>query len=141
MGKEFVEINYGPWDRLKADKPFVKGVGEKPAGANFYPVDMTKEEFNAASFEGKSSLYSFVRRDDNGNLYSIPYHKQFEKEVTEVSNLLLEASKLGGKINTQAKDLGIDLPQTINNKIDSSEAEIKEHRKYLSKIQSMYNMF
>ncbi len=92
--KRFVEINYGPWDRLKADKPFVKGVGEKPAGANFYPVDMTKEEFNAASFEGKSSLYTFVRRDDNGNLYAIPYHKQFEKEVTEVSQLLLEASKL-----------------------------------------------
>ncbi len=92
--KEFVEINYGPWDRLKADKPFVKGVGEKPAGANFYPVDMTKEEFNASSFKGKSSLYSFVRRDENGNLYSIPYHKQFEQQVAEVSKLLLEASKL-----------------------------------------------
>jgi len=61
----------------------------------------------------------------------------FENNIKE----FLEASKLGGKINTQAKDLGIDLPQTINNKIDSSEAEIKEHRKYLSKIQSMYNMF
>ncbi len=92
--KEFVEINYGPWDRLKADKPFVKGVGEKPAGANFYPVDMTKEEFNASSFKGKSSLYSFVRRDENGNLYAIPYHKQFEQQVAEVSRLLLEASKL-----------------------------------------------
>jgi len=61
----------------------------------------------------------------------------FENNIKE----FLEASKLGGKINTQAKDLGIDLPKTIVNKIASSESEIKEHRKYLSKIQAMYNMF
>ncbi|MGM5468646.1 dipeptidyl-peptidase 3 family protein [Flavobacteriaceae bacterium LMO-SS05] len=90
----FAAINYGPWDRLDDNKPFVEGVGKKPAGANFYPTDMTKDEFEKADIKDKSSIYNFIRRDENGVLYSIPYHKQFEKEVQEVSSLLLEASKL-----------------------------------------------
>ena len=92
--KTFVKINYGPWDRLDGNKPFVEGVGEKPLGANFYPKDMTKKEFEAADIEDKSSIYNFVRRDENEKLYSIPYHKQFENEVKEVSELLKEAAKL-----------------------------------------------
>lgn len=92
--KKYVKINYGPWDRLANNKPFVDGVGEKPKGSNFYPKDMTKEEFEKATMENKSSLYNFVRRDGDGNLYTIPYHKKFEAEVKEVSLLLLEASKL-----------------------------------------------
>ncbi len=92
--KAFVNINYGPWDRLNGDTSFIEGVGSKPEGANFYPKDMSKEEFEHAEIENKSSIYNFVRRGDDGKLYSIPYHKQFETEITEVSNLLLEASKL-----------------------------------------------
>ncbi|MEY8848062.1 Zn-dependent hydrolase [Psychroserpens sp. XS_ASV72] len=92
--KTFVKINYGPWDRLDGNAPFVEGVGEKPAGANFYPTDMTKEEFEAADIENKSSIYNFVRRDENGKLYSIPYHKQFKAEVEKVSDLLKQASEL-----------------------------------------------
>lgn len=92
--KTFAKINYGPWDRLDNNKPFVEGIGEKPAGANFYPTDMTKEEFEAADIVDKTSIYNFVRRDEKGKLYSIPYHKQFEKEVKEVSFLLFEAAKL-----------------------------------------------
>jgi len=92
--KKFVIINYGPWDRLDGNKPFVEGLEEKPKGANFYPTDMAKEEFEAADIKDKNSIYNFVRRDENGKLYSIPYHKQFESEVKEVSNLLEEASGL-----------------------------------------------
>ena len=92
--KQFVEINYGPWDRLDGNKPFVKGIGEKPLGANYYPADITKEEFEAFSDENKSSLYTFIRRNDDGSLKTIPYNQQFESEVKEVSSLLIEASKL-----------------------------------------------
>lgn len=92
--KAFVKINYGPWDRLDNNKPFVEGIGEKQKGANFYPKDITKEEFENASMENKSSIYNFVRRDKEGNLYTIPYHEQFKEEVKEVSNLLIEASRL-----------------------------------------------
>ncbi|MCB0548603.1 MAG: hypothetical protein KDD19_13565, partial [Phaeodactylibacter sp.] len=66
--KRYVTINYGPWDRLEGNEPFIYGVGPKPAGANFYPADMTKEEFEAAQLEGKSSLYTFLRRDEGGKL-------------------------------------------------------------------------
>ncbi|WP_053978416.1 dipeptidyl-peptidase 3 family protein [Mangrovimonas xylaniphaga] len=92
--KTFTIINYGPWDRLDGNKPFVKGVWEKPLGANYYPKDMTAEEFKAAEIEDKNSIYNFVRRDENGKLYSIPYHQQFETEVKEVAALLMEASTL-----------------------------------------------
>ena len=92
--KDYVKINYGPWDRLNNNKPFVEGIAAKPKGANFYPADITKEEFEKASIENKTSIYNFVRRDGEGNLYTIPYHKQFEAEVKEVSRLLLKASEL-----------------------------------------------
>ncbi|WP_299889382.1 Zn-dependent hydrolase [uncultured Lacinutrix sp.] len=92
--KQYAKINYGPWDRLANNKPFIDGVGEKPKGANYYPADMTKEEFEKAEITNKASLYNFVRRDDDGKLFTVPYHKQFETEVKEVSALLLEASKL-----------------------------------------------
>ena len=92
--KRFVEINYGPWDRLNGNAPFVEGVAAKPAGANFYPKDMTKAEFESASIEDKSSIYNFVRRNDAGELYSIPYHVQFKDQVTQASELLMQASEL-----------------------------------------------
>ena len=43
--REFITINYGPWDRLNNNQSFISAKGKKPAGANFYPIDMTKEEF------------------------------------------------------------------------------------------------
>ncbi|WP_457615884.1 dipeptidyl-peptidase 3 family protein [Lutibacter sp.] len=92
--KKFIEINYGPWDRLNENKPFVEGVPEKPKGANFYPKDMTKQEFENFEAKDKASLYTFVRRDKEGNLITIPYHKQFEVQVKKVSDLLLKAAEL-----------------------------------------------
>jgi hypothetical protein len=92
--KRFVAINYGPWDKLDNEKPFLPGIGERPAGANYYPADMTKEEFEAADLPDKKSLYTFIRRDENGKLITVPYHKQFEKEVTQISGLLKQAAEL-----------------------------------------------
>lgn len=92
--KEFVRINYGPWDRLKGNEPFIEGVGEKPAGANFYPTDMTKEEFEAFPDDCKNDLYTFIRRKDDGSLECIPYHIQFKEQVEKVSKGLKEAAEL-----------------------------------------------
>lgn len=92
--KRFVKINYGPWDRLDGNKPFINGVGEKPAGANYYPKDMTKEEFENADLADKKSLYTFLRRNPAGELETIPYHKQFYNEVQRASSLLKEAGEL-----------------------------------------------
>jgi hypothetical protein len=92
--KKLFEINYGPWNRLKGNEPFIEGTGAKPLGANFYPTDMTKEEFEKWENSEKTSLYTFIRRNEKGELQAIPYHKMFNGEVKEASALLLEASEL-----------------------------------------------
>ncbi|MDZ7682206.1 MAG: hypothetical protein U5J63_10985 [Fodinibius sp.] len=92
--ERFAEINYGPWDRLKGNEPFVQDVDAKPAGANFYPADMTKEEFNGWDAEAKDNLYTLVRRDDEGNLTTVPYHEAFAEQHKRVSQKLKEAAKL-----------------------------------------------
>lgn len=89
-----IEINYGPWDRLGGNEPFIEGVGTKPAGANFYPADITKEEFEASSLKDKENPYSFIRRSSAGELYAIPYRQQFEMQVTEAAYKLIKASEL-----------------------------------------------
>ncbi|HKK58475.1 MAG TPA: hypothetical protein VJ937_03285 [Salinivirga sp.] len=90
--KLYAEINYGPWDRLDGDNPFISGYGEKPAGANYYPADITKEEFEEWDNENKDSWYSMVRRDDEGNLINIPYHEYYPEEVDKAASLLKEAA-------------------------------------------------
>lgn len=92
--KAYVNINYGPWDRLSNNEPFLEGVGSKPEGANYYPVDMTKEEFEAADLEGKNSLYTFIRRDAAGNLITVPYNEMFSEQVQRASDLLLQCAEL-----------------------------------------------
>ena len=92
--KKFIQINYGPWDRLNGNKPFIPGVGEKPAGANFYPTDMTKDEFEAVDLPEKKSLYTFIRRDKDYNLITIPYHEQFFAEMQRAAELLKKAATL-----------------------------------------------
>jgi hypothetical protein len=90
----FAEINYGPWDRLDDERPFIEGVGPKPLGANFYPVDMSKEEFDAAYLPGKKGLYSLVRRNENGDLTLVPYHVAYKDELKATADLLREAAGL-----------------------------------------------
>ena len=88
----FAEMNYGPWDRLDDEKPFIDGVGPKPLGANFYPVDMSKEEFEQAYLPGKVGLYSLVRRDQTGELTLVPYHVEYAEELKEAAEILRKAA-------------------------------------------------
>ncbi len=92
--RRFAELNYGPWDRLNDDRPFIDGVGEKPLGARFYPADMSKEEFEAADLEGKRGLYSFVRRTADGGLTLVPYHVEYSTELAAAADLLRRAAEL-----------------------------------------------
>lgn len=92
--REFASINYGPWDRLDGNEPFMESYGPKPEGANFYPTDMTKGEFEALKLEGKSSLYTFLRRNESGEIEAIPYRDMFKEEVAKAANLLRQAAEL-----------------------------------------------
>ncbi|MGI8893031.1 MAG: dipeptidyl-peptidase 3 family protein [Bacteroidia bacterium] len=92
--RKFVMINYGPWDRLAGNEPFIKEYGSKPDGANFYPINMTKDEFEKAPLEFKTSEYTLLRREDSGVLKIVPYHEAYSNELKRASELLLQAADL-----------------------------------------------
>lgn len=92
--KEYAKINYGPWDRLNNEAPFINGIGAKPAGATFYPIDMTKEEFEQANIKDGKSPYSIIRRNREGKLYSIPYNENFKNQLSKAAEYLTKASEL-----------------------------------------------
>ena len=92
--RRFAELNYGPWDRLADEAPFIEGVAAKPLGANFYPPDMSKEEFDEVYLPGKNGLYSLIRRDDAGELVLVPYHVAYAAELKQAAGLLRKAAGL-----------------------------------------------
>jgi hypothetical protein len=98
--RRYAEINYGPWDRLDNNAPFVEGVGPKPKGAGFYPADLTKEELEAAASRsaaaGKAlrSQYTIVQRDSARALTAVPYHQVFAPYLTPAIAKVREAAAL-----------------------------------------------
>ncbi len=92
--RKLAEINFGPWDRLNADTPFVEGIGARPAGALFYPADMSKQEFEAADLKDKTSWYTLLRRDAAGKLITVPFHEAYRADLEKTAALLRQASAL-----------------------------------------------
>lgn len=91
--KQFVMINYGPWDRLNGDKPFVNGIGAKTEGGTFYPTGMTKEQLEKSDVKDKFGLYSVIRTEKD-KLISVPYHVIYATELQKASSLLKQAALL-----------------------------------------------
>lgn len=95
---DYFLANKGPWDRLSEDEPFVGNV-RKPAGAAFYPADMTKEEMEryiAAHPEQKDalqSLFTVVRRQGD-RLVTIPYSQHYREHLEPAAARLREAAAL-----------------------------------------------
>jgi len=93
---ELFNIMFGPFDRLEHDAPFI-GTEEKPLGANFYPEDMTKEEFenyikaNPNDEKSFTSEFTVIRREDD-KLVAIPYSEYWKDKLTKAANLLKEAA-------------------------------------------------
>lgn len=92
--RTYAMINYGPWDRLDDNTPFISGYGSKPAGCCYYPQDMTAEEFAAFGDPDKNSLYTVIRRDENGALKTVWYRDEYKEELDKVCALLEEAAAL-----------------------------------------------
>jgi hypothetical protein len=97
----YFRINKGPWSRLDHNEAFVPGVPEKPAGAGFYPGDMTKEEFQkweaglpAAQKAAAQSFFTVIRRGANGSLTAVPYSEAYKEFLVPASKLLREAAAL-----------------------------------------------
>jgi hypothetical protein len=92
--REFARINYGPWDRLDGDKPFLSGYEAKAPGAEFYPSDLTKEEFEKTDFEDKDGLYSVIQRNSDGQLTSVAYSELYSDSINRIAAILEKASSL-----------------------------------------------
>ncbi len=100
QARRFAEINYGPWDRLEGNRPFVPGVGPKPPGSNLYPADVTREELEAAAAESAErreellGQYTVVERNPAGRLVGVPYCEAFRPQVERAAARLEEAADL-----------------------------------------------
>ena len=98
--QEFAKINYGPWNRLEGNQPFVDGFSSKPLGANLYPANLTVEEFNEHlqkhpnDADAFKSLYTLIRRDEQNRLVAVPYSRAFNKEFSLAATKLRQAAKL-----------------------------------------------
>jgi hypothetical protein len=92
--KLFFRINYGPWERLNGNLPFLPGYGPKPAGSGFYPADMTTAEFESLDNPSKTGLYTLITRNRAGELEVVPYHVAFADQVKKAAALLNEAATL-----------------------------------------------
>ncbi|RPI06984.1 MAG: hypothetical protein EHM64_00885 [Ignavibacteriae bacterium] len=103
-GKEllhYFRINMGPWSLLDNNASFINGAPkEKPAGANYYPEDMSKEEFstwikglNEQERENATGFFYTVRRAAGGHLQVIPYSSEYREWLKPAAALLQEAAR------------------------------------------------
>lgn len=98
---KYFNINMNPWSVLDHDTPFIDGVPQRPSGANFYPEDMTKEEFNAwveklpdAEKQKATGFFFTVRRDAARKLSVVPYNEEYKDLLEPAAKLLHEAAAL-----------------------------------------------
>ena len=95
----FFRINFGPWNRLEGDVPFIGNL-EKPLGAGYYPTDMTREEFEAwcrAHPDQEDAMRGFftrIERTDDGGLRAVPYSEAYADRLGEAARLLEEAADI-----------------------------------------------
>ncbi len=112
--REFARINYGPWDRLNGDKAFLTHTATKNHGAQFYPSDMSKAEFEQATFDDKNGLYSLVNRNENGELVTTAYSEAYSDEINRIAVILEKAAtfaddkEFANYLNMRAKALRTD---------------------------------
>jgi Peptidase family M49 len=102
--QDYYRIMVGPWDRI-TDEPFL-GTARKPAGAGFYPADMSKEEFEAwiaahpEQADAFRSLTTMIMREGS-ELRAIPYSEFFHGDLTEAAAELRKAAGLASTPSLQ----------------------------------------
>jgi hypothetical protein len=98
----YFHINMSPWSGLDDNAPFIKGVPDKPGGANYYPEDMTKEEFSAwaAGLNDETmkkcatGFFHTIRRESEKKLIAVPYSDEYKTFLNPAANLLRDAASL-----------------------------------------------
>ncbi len=104
---ELFDLFKGPFNRLDHNKPFIEGIGPKPLGANFYPEDMTKEEFNEylklnpKKVKDFESNFTVIKRVE-GDLVAIPYSEEYKEFLVKAAEHLNKAAEISK--NKSVKD-------------------------------------
>ena len=96
----FYNLNMSPWSNLDHDEPFISGAPRvRPPGANYYPEDMTKEEFNewagTLTEEQKKEATGFfttIRRNGIRHLVTVPYSEEYRDLLIPAARLLKDAA-------------------------------------------------
>jgi len=105
LGKErlhYFWLNKGPWSDLDGHAAFLPAVPtRKPLGANFYPEDMTREEFAtwakalpAPAREQAEGFFTVIRRNASRQLAMAPYSQAYSADLGNSARLLREAAAL-----------------------------------------------
>ena len=94
-------LNKGPWSELDHDRPFMPAAAVKPGGADFYPLDSTREEVDAwvrtltgAEHAAATGFFTTIRRTPDGKLTAVPYSLEYQGQLGELARLLREAAAL-----------------------------------------------
>jgi hypothetical protein len=98
---KYFNINMSPWSGIDHNEPFIDGVPKRLAGANYYPEDMTKEEFAAwletlsdPEKQKATGFFHVVRRASDRKLMLVPYNEEYKEFLEPASKLLREAAAL-----------------------------------------------
>ena len=90
--RHFAAINYGPWDRLNGDAPFLSGYDAKSHGAEFYPHTVDKATLASANISDKTSLYTLIKENEAGKLVSLPYSVAYKQSLSRAADILRKAA-------------------------------------------------
>ncbi len=90
--RHFAAINYGPWDRLNGDAPFLSGYDAKSHGAEFYPHTVDKATLASANISDKTSLYTLIKENEAGKLVSVPYSVAYKQSLSRAADILRKAA-------------------------------------------------
>jgi hypothetical protein len=95
-------INKGPWSEIDEYAAFLPDVpARKLPGANFYPENMTKDEFESwvktlspEQKEQAEGFFTVIRRGADGKLKTVPYSEEYKSDLADAGKLLREAATL-----------------------------------------------
>lgn len=97
---QYFWTNKGPWSQLDDNRAFLPDVpATKLPGSNYYPEDMTKDEFNAwlktlpqDQQEQATGFFTVIRRGTDGKLTIVPYNEAYKDDLMQAAKLLHEAA-------------------------------------------------
>ena len=105
LGKErarYFWINKSPWSALDGLTAFLPGVpAKKVPGANFYPEDMTRQEFETwvktlpeKDQEAAKGFFTVIERGPDKKLKIVPFSEAYKEDLTRCGQLMKEAADL-----------------------------------------------